>query len=158
MLSLTKECTQKAIMIPIFKNENKNNTDNYRGISLLSLISKCYTSVLNKRLVSWAEENDLLVSSLVLWAQSTTKDYIRARKKMTSCQMHKPAILAPRMHKPVAKNWVALVISQSAHVDETYPQPKGQTVWGYQNLQGSERSLAIMKLCALGLHVQYANR
>ena len=48
----------KAIIIPIFKKGNKNNTDNYRGISLLSLISKCYTSVLNKRLLSWAEEND----------------------------------------------------------------------------------------------------
>ena len=47
-----------AIIIPLFKKGNKNNTDNYRGISLLSFISKCYTSVLNKRLVSWAEEND----------------------------------------------------------------------------------------------------
>ena len=50
----------RAIIIPIFKKGNKNNTDNYTGISLLSLISKCYTSVLNKRLVSRAGENDKL--------------------------------------------------------------------------------------------------
>ena len=50
----------KAIIIPIFKKGNKNNTYNYRGISVLSLFSKCYTSVLNKRLVSRAEGNDKL--------------------------------------------------------------------------------------------------
>ena len=36
----------KAIIIPMFKKGNKNNTDNYRGISRLSLSSKCFTSVL----------------------------------------------------------------------------------------------------------------
>ena len=30
----------KAIIIPLFKKGNKNNTDNFSGISLLSLISK----------------------------------------------------------------------------------------------------------------------
>ena len=50
----------KAIIVPIFKKGKENITDNYRGISLLSLISKCYTSVLNKRLVTWAEENGKL--------------------------------------------------------------------------------------------------
>ena len=32
----------KAIIVPIFKKGKENITDNYRGISLLSLISKCY--------------------------------------------------------------------------------------------------------------------
>ena len=50
----------KAIIIPIFKKRNKNNTNNCRGISLLSLICKCYTSALNKRVISWAEGNDKL--------------------------------------------------------------------------------------------------
>ena len=47
----------KAIIVLIFKKGKENITDNYRGISLLSLVSKCYTSVLNKRLVTWAEQN-----------------------------------------------------------------------------------------------------
>ena len=57
----------KAIIISIFKKGNTDNTDNKGvgwGISLLSLIGKCYTSVLNNKLVTWAGE-------------------------MTSCQRHK---------------------------------------------------------------------
>ena len=37
----------KAIIVPILKKGKENITDNYRGISFLILISKCYTSVLN---------------------------------------------------------------------------------------------------------------
>jgi len=48
----------KAIVVPIFKKGNQENPDNYRPISLLSIISKCYTSVLNKRLYNWLENND----------------------------------------------------------------------------------------------------
>ena len=53
----------KAIIVPIFKKGDKGITDNYRGISLLCLISKCYTSVLNKRLVAWVEENEVIRST-----------------------------------------------------------------------------------------------
>ena len=38
----------------------QNNIDIYREISLHSLSSNCYTSVLGKRLAWWAEENDKL--------------------------------------------------------------------------------------------------
>ena len=47
----------KAIVIPIHKKGNTEHVDNYRGISLLSVVSKCYTSVLNARLYFWLEEN-----------------------------------------------------------------------------------------------------
>jgi len=40
----------KAIIVPIHKKGNADSPDNYRGVSLLSIISKCYTSILNKRL------------------------------------------------------------------------------------------------------------
>ena len=53
----------KAIIVPIFKKGSDNITDSYRGIPLLCLISKCYTSVLNKRLVTWAEENGKLLEA-----------------------------------------------------------------------------------------------
>jgi len=49
---------QKAMIVPIFKKGDRHSPDNYRGISLLSLLSKCYTSVLNKRLVTWIEKNE----------------------------------------------------------------------------------------------------
>ena len=47
----------KAIVIPIHKKGNTEHMDNYRGVSLLSVVSKCYTSVLNARLYFWLEEN-----------------------------------------------------------------------------------------------------
>lgn len=47
----------KAIVIPIFKKGDVDQADNYRGVSLLSVISKCFTKVLNTRLYVWLEEN-----------------------------------------------------------------------------------------------------
>ena len=38
----------KAIIVPIQKKGNADLPDNYRGVSLLSIISNCYTSILNK--------------------------------------------------------------------------------------------------------------
>ncbi|WP_294046725.1 reverse transcriptase family protein, partial [Thiolapillus sp.] len=53
----------KAIIIPIHKKGNIHSVDNYRGVSLLSIISKCYTSVLNTRLYTWLEENERIVET-----------------------------------------------------------------------------------------------
>ena len=50
----------KAIIVPIHKKGDHGNVDNYRGVSLLSIISKCFTSILNTRLSSWLETNELI--------------------------------------------------------------------------------------------------
>ena len=47
-----------AIVVPLYKKGEVNNPDNYRGISLLSVTSKIFTGILNKRLYNWAEENE----------------------------------------------------------------------------------------------------
>ena len=39
----------KAIIIPLHKKGDKNNPDNYRGISLLSILSKVFTHIINSR-------------------------------------------------------------------------------------------------------------
>ena len=39
------EIWAKAIIVPIHKKGDTNKTDNYRGVSLLSIISKCYTTI-----------------------------------------------------------------------------------------------------------------
>lgn len=47
-----------SIITPLHKKGDINNTNNYRGISLLSVVSKVFSTILYKRLYSWAEENE----------------------------------------------------------------------------------------------------
>ena len=58
--SLLPEQWAKALLVPIHKKGSINDPDNYRGISLLSIFSKCYTYI-NKRLEVWAESQGKLV-------------------------------------------------------------------------------------------------
>ena len=44
-----------AIIVPIFKKGNPDNPHNYRGISLLNVVSKLFTSIMTSRIYSWAE-------------------------------------------------------------------------------------------------------
>jgi hypothetical protein len=53
----------KAIVVPIFKKGDTKVLDNYRGISLINVACKCYTSILNKRLYAWLEENNGIVEN-----------------------------------------------------------------------------------------------
>ena len=39
-----------AVIVPIYKSGDKDNPDNYRGASLLSILGKVFAHVLNKRL------------------------------------------------------------------------------------------------------------
>ena len=53
------------------------NLEKYRGISLLSVISKCYTCVLNTRMKEWMEENEKIIESQVGFRHGyITADYI----------------------------------------------------------------------------------
>ena len=43
----------KAIIVPIHKKGDIHLADNYRGVSLLSIVSKCYTSILTTIQIGW---------------------------------------------------------------------------------------------------------
>ena len=51
----------KGMIFPIFKDGYKRDTGNFRGITLLSIVGKVFTSILNDRLVRWSEERKILV-------------------------------------------------------------------------------------------------
>ena len=52
---------RESILLPIHKKGDPQNPDNYRGISLTSILSKVFTSILTHRLQNWAEINDIIV-------------------------------------------------------------------------------------------------
>ena len=37
-----------------------DNVDNYRGVSLLNVLSKIFTYIVNRRLTTWAESNNVI--------------------------------------------------------------------------------------------------
>ena len=53
----------RGLIIPLFKGgpeEFRYDPGKYRGITLLSIIGKTYTSILNERLTNWIESQHLL--------------------------------------------------------------------------------------------------
>ena len=54
----------QGLIFPLFKGGPKvfkYNPTKYRGITLLSVLGKIYTSVLNDRVTNWVETHDILV-------------------------------------------------------------------------------------------------
>lgn len=46
--------------MPVFKKNDHDDVHNYRGITLVSCMSKLFTSILNSRLNNWIENNNIL--------------------------------------------------------------------------------------------------
>ena len=51
----------EGIIFPIYKDSDRRDPLNYRGITLLSVVSKVYTSIINERLTRWCEKNNIIV-------------------------------------------------------------------------------------------------
>ncbi|UYV63352.1 hypothetical protein LAZ67_2003825 [Cordylochernes scorpioides] len=50
----------KSIIQPIFKSGDRDNPSNYRGIALISNLSKLFTSILKSRLRNWIEGRSII--------------------------------------------------------------------------------------------------
>ena len=46
----------EGVIIPIPKKGSLDETNNYRGITLINTLSKVYSHILNNRLLKWASE------------------------------------------------------------------------------------------------------
>lgn len=58
---IVPECWTVGIIKPIYKNKGDPKLpENYRPISLLSCFGKLFTSILNNRLTTWAEQADII--------------------------------------------------------------------------------------------------
>ena len=49
--------------MPLHKKGSVENVENYRGITLLSVIGKLFTNILNTRLIDWAENYQVYVEA-----------------------------------------------------------------------------------------------
>lgn len=52
-----------GFIVPLHKKGSAENVENYRGITLLSVIGKLFTNILNNRLNSWAEKYHIYVEA-----------------------------------------------------------------------------------------------
>ncbi len=57
------ESWTKGMIVPIYKKGDKNDPANYRGITLVNVISKIYSLILRNRINSWCESEHVFNDS-----------------------------------------------------------------------------------------------
>ena len=62
-IGLFPESWSEGYVIPLHKKGSINEVENYRGITLLSVLGKLFTRVINNRLGEWAENYFLLIKA-----------------------------------------------------------------------------------------------
>ena len=53
----------RSVIEPLFNRGDKDIPNNYRGILLLSVTSKCYTTVLRNRLTKWMDDHEKIAET-----------------------------------------------------------------------------------------------
>ena len=53
----------KGIIVPIYKKGDKNNPENYRGITLINIIGKNFSLILRNRINKWCENENVFINS-----------------------------------------------------------------------------------------------
>ena len=53
----------KSVIIPIHKNNNKNNIENYRPISIIAQFSKIIKKIIKKRIDNFIEKHNIISSN-----------------------------------------------------------------------------------------------
>ena len=67
----------RSIIVPIYKSGDKLDPSNYRGISLLCVMSKLFLSILTERLRTWAEDyNKICLEQAGFRSEHSTIDHV----------------------------------------------------------------------------------
>ena len=53
----------EGLIVPLYKKGSMLNPTNYRGITLLSVLGKLFTRILNNRLDGWAEKYQIYIGA-----------------------------------------------------------------------------------------------
>ena len=53
----------EGIIVPVFKGGDVEDSKNYRGITLINIISKIYSQILLNRLTKWSIDNETLIDN-----------------------------------------------------------------------------------------------
>ena len=81
----------RAVIVPIHKKGDTRAADNYQGISLLSLLGKCYTTILNKRLYEWLEDNNKIAETQASFRKgSSITDHVFTLYAITQKYLSRP--------------------------------------------------------------------
>ena len=81
----------RAVIVPIHKKGDTGAADNYRGISLLSLLGKCYTTILNKRSYEWLEDNNKIAETQAGFRKGySTTDHVFTLYAITQKYLSRP--------------------------------------------------------------------
>ena len=91
------ESWSKGVIVPLHKSGSIHEVENYRGITLLSVLGKLFTSVLNIRLTEWAEKYKVYIESQagfrssystidnIFVLKSVVDEFIANKKKLYAC-------------------------------------------------------------------------
>eukprot|EP00456_Euglypha_rotunda_P002259 TRINITY_DN1043_c0_g1_i22.p1 TRINITY_DN1043_c0_g1~~TRINITY_DN1043_c0_g1_i22.p1 ORF type:complete len:190 (+),score=3.25 TRINITY_DN1043_c0_g1_i22:121-690(+) len=77
----------RGVIVPIYKDGDRKNVDNYRGITLLSVVGKLYSSILTTRITNWLEEEYKIVEEQGGFrAHRSTSDQIFILKELVQAR------------------------------------------------------------------------
>ena len=73
---------QNGLIVPLFKDGDREVANNYRGITPLSIVGKLFASIIERRLSQWCETNRISSRSKLVFALAARQSirYSRVRK------------------------------------------------------------------------------
>ena len=95
---------------PIPKTGDKSKPNNHHGISLQPVISKLFTSILNKRLIEWCNENDIIGEEQAgYWKSYSTVDNLFCLQTVVTKYLRNKGRLFMQRLLTLKKRLIALI-------------------------------------------------